>query len=48
MLGVALNLRGPAVFDGDQHAAGIGAIVRAGSVDDALHISDYKVKRVNH
>src|SRR5208337_1705616 len=45
---IALNLRGPSVFDGDQHAAGIRAIVRAGGMDDALHSSDYKVKRVNH
>src|SRR5208337_742852 len=37
VLGIALNSGSPAVFDGDQDAAGVRAIVRAGSVDDALH-----------
>src|SRR5208337_3494453 len=38
VLGIALNLGGPAVFDGDQNAASVRAVMRAGSVDDALHL----------
>ena len=37
VLGIALNSGGAAVFDGDQDAAGIRAVMRAGGVDDALH-----------
>jgi hypothetical protein len=37
VLGIALNPGGAAVFNGDQDAAGIRAVVRAGGVDDALH-----------
>ena len=37
VLGIALNFGGAAIFDGDQDAAGIRAVVRAGSVDNALH-----------
>ena len=37
VLGIALNFGGASVFDGDQDAAGIGTVVRAGGVDDALH-----------
>jgi hypothetical protein len=38
MLGITLNFGGAAIFNGDQDAAGVRAIVRAGSVDDALHL----------
>ncbi len=38
MLGIALNFGGAAVLDGDQYAAGIRAIVRAGGMNDALHL----------
>jgi hypothetical protein len=38
MLGVALDFRGAAVVDGDQYAASIWTIVRAGGMDDALHL----------
>ncbi len=34
---IALNLDGAAVFNGDQNAAGVRTIVRAGGVNDALH-----------
>ena len=34
---VSLNLGGAAVLHGDENAAGVGAIVRTGSVDNALH-----------
>src|ERR1700686_3970456 len=37
MLRIALNLGGAAVFDSDQDAAGVRAVVRAGGMDDALH-----------
>src|ERR1700687_5192379 len=37
MLGIALNFGGAAVFDSDQDAAGVRAVVRAGGMDDALH-----------
>src|SRR6267154_3675844 len=35
--GITLNLGGAAVFDGDQDAAGVRAVVRAGGMDDVLH-----------
>ena len=35
--GIALDFGGAAVFDGDQDAAGVRAVVRAGGMDDALH-----------
>jgi len=38
MLGIALDFGGAAVFDGDQDAASVWAVVRAGGVDDALHL----------
>ena|SRR5438105_12564209 len=34
---ITLDFGGAAVFDGDEDAAGVGAIVRAGGVDNALH-----------
>src|SRR6266852_162814 len=37
MLRIALNFGGAAVFDGDQDSAGVRAVVRAGSMDNALH-----------
>ena len=37
MLRIALNFGSAAVFDSDQNAAGVRAIVRAGGVNDALH-----------
>src|SRR6202521_3483547 len=37
MLTIALNLGGAAVFDSDQDAEGVTAVVRAGGMDDALH-----------
>ncbi len=37
MLGIALDFGGAAIFDSDQDAAGVRAVVRAGGVDDALH-----------
>jgi hypothetical protein len=39
VLRVALNLSSAAVVDGDQDAAGIRAVMRADSVDDALHLT---------
>src|SRR6266481_4350454 len=45
MLRIALNFGGAAIFNGDEDAAGVRAVVRAGGVDDALHpqiIKDYK------
>ena len=41
MSGIALNASGTAVFDGDQNAAGVGAIVGTGGVDGLLHCFDY-------
>jgi hypothetical protein len=38
MLGIALNLGGAAIFDGDQDAAGVGTVVGTGGVDDGLHL----------
>ena len=35
--GIALNLDGAPVFNGDQNATSVRAIVRAGGVDNALH-----------
>jgi hypothetical protein len=44
MLRVTLNLRGAPVFDGNQNAASIGAIVRTRGMDNFLHnSSDYTV-----
>jgi hypothetical protein len=41
---IALNLRGTAIFHGDQNAASIRAIVRTRGMDDLFHDSfDYKV-----
>jgi hypothetical protein len=37
MLGIALDFGGAAVFDSDQDAAGVRAVVRAGGMDDVLH-----------
>jgi hypothetical protein len=37
MHGIALDFGGAAIFDSDQDAAGVRAVVRAGGVDDALH-----------
>src|SRR5271156_4821953 len=41
MLGIALNSGRATVFDRDQHAARVRAVVRTGGVDDALHSKDY-------
>jgi hypothetical protein len=38
MLGIALNLGRAPILDGDEDAACVRAIVRAGGVDDALHL----------
>jgi hypothetical protein len=37
MLGIALDLGGPSVLDGDKNSAAVGTIVRAGSVNNSLH-----------
>src|SRR6266853_3842691 len=37
MLGIALDFSRAAVFDSDQDAAGVRAVVRAGGMDDVLH-----------
>lgn len=42
MPGIALDLGGAAVLYGDQHTAGVGAIVRARGMDDVFHAIDYK------
>ncbi|SPE35003.1 hypothetical protein SBA7_1230014 [Candidatus Sulfotelmatobacter sp. SbA7] len=41
MRGIALDPGRTAVFNGDQDAAGVGAIVGTGGVDDLLHCFDY-------
>lgn len=41
MCGIALDARGPAIVNSDEDATGVGTIMRTGSVDDALHCSDY-------
>src|SRR5580658_5556254 len=37
VFGITLDPGGATALDGNQHAAGVWAIVRAGGVDDALH-----------
>ena len=46
--GIALNFGGAAIFDGNENAAGIGTIVRAGGVDYALHVVIIKLGFLHH